>query len=78
MNVITTFQRVVDVAFTRFIDEFIVVYQDDIKVFSKKRGDHLENLENILIKCTKFGLSLNLRKFHFGVQKENMLGHIVS
>ncbi|KAH9315867.1 hypothetical protein KI387_024494, partial [Taxus chinensis] len=37
MNADATFQREMDVAFVGYINEFIVVYQDDVTMFSRQR-----------------------------------------
>lgn len=43
-NVGVTFQRAMDHAFGDFINKIILVYLDDIIVFSKSRKDHLNHL----------------------------------
>lgn len=78
MNVGATFQRVMDVAFTGYVNEFIVVYQDDVTMFSRQRGDHLQHLEKMLIRCREYVISLNPNKCHYGVKKAMFLSHIVS
>ena len=44
MNVGATFQRAMDIAFMGENEKFIVIYQDDIIVFSKFDEDHLKHL----------------------------------
>lgn len=73
-----TFERVMDVASKEYIDKFMVVYQDDLTTYSKKVEDHYKHLENIFIKSSQYGVSLNPKKCTFGVIEENFLGHIVS
>lgn len=72
-----TFQRVVDVVFVEFINKFLVVYQDDLTAYSKKE-DHCLHLEKIFTRALEYGVSLNLRKFFFGVTKGKLLGHLFS
>lgn len=50
MNVGANFQKTMDVTFSGYINDFIFVYQDDVIVFSRKRSDHLQHLEKILIR----------------------------
>lgn len=78
MNVGATFKREMDVYISGYINKFVAVYQDDVTIFSRKTGDHLLHLEKMLIRCREYGISLNLKKCHFGVEKEKLLGHIVS
>ena len=67
-----------DIAFIEEKDKFIVVYMDDIIVFSKYERDHFKHLEQVFLKCRKFGISLNPRKSKFSMQEGNILGHIIS
>ena len=61
MNAGTIFQRAMDIAFEGERDIFVVVYLDDIIVFSKSDKEHLTHLKKVFDKCRKFGLSLNPR-----------------
>jgi len=65
MNAGATFQRVIDIAFAKEEDKSMVVYLDDITVFSKREEDHLKHLERVLLKCRWFGISLNPTKSIF-------------
>ena len=77
MNAGATFQRAMDIAFVGENENFVVIYQDDITVFSRSDEDNLKHLRQIFIKCRKFGLSLNPKKSHFAMIKGKLLGHIV-
>jgi len=64
-----------------FIDErekFVVIYLDDLTIFSKSDEDHLIHLKQTFEKFHRFGLSLNPQKYHFSMQEGKLLGHIVS
>ena len=78
MNGGATFQRAMDIAFAGEKDRFVVIYLDDITVYSKSDEDHLKHLKQIFKKCRKFGLSLNPKKSSFVVQEGKLLGHIVT
>lgn len=78
MNAGATFQRVMDIAFAKEIHDFLVIYLDDITVFSKFDSQHLDHLRQVFIKCRKYGISLNPKKSLFGLQKGKLLGHIIS
>ena len=66
-----------DIEFTGDIGHFIVIYLDDITVFSKTDEEHLTHLRKVFEKCRKFGLSLNPKKKLFGLEGK-LLGHIIS
>ena len=78
MNAGATFQREMDISFTGEKDKFVVIYLDDITVYSKSDEYHLKHLKQVFDKCRKFGLSLNPKKSSFVVQEGKLLGHIVT
>jgi hypothetical protein len=78
MNVGATFQRAMDIDFIGERDKFVVIYLDDLTVFSKTDEEHLTHLKQTFEKCRRFGLSLNPKKSHFAMQEGKLLGHIIS
>ena len=77
-NVSATFQRAMDIAFEGERDRFVVVYLDDIIVFSKSDKEHLTHLRQAFDKSRKYGLPLNLKKSLFVMEEGRLLGHIVT
>jgi len=77
-NAGATFQRAMDIAFAKEIHDFLVIYLDDLTVFSKSDQQHLDHLGQVFIKCRKYGISLNPKKSLFGLQEGKLLGHIIS
>jgi len=78
MNVEATFQRAMDISFANEIGRFIVIYLDDITVYSKTNEEHLMHLRRVFEKCRRFGISLNPKKTVFGLEEGKLLGHIIS
>ena len=78
LNVGSTFQRALDIAFLEEKDKFVVIYLDDITVYSKYDEKHLQHLERIFLKCMKFAISLNPKKSHFALEEGKLLGNIIS
>ena len=77
MNAGTTFQRAMDIAFVGEKEKIVVIYIDEIIVFSQSDEEHLKHLKQTFLNCRKYGLSLNTKKSHFVVQEGNLLGHLV-
>ena len=77
MNVGATFQRAMDIAFSEELGYFIIIYLDDVTVFSNTDEEHLEHLSKFFEKCRKFGISLNPKKTLFSLQEGKLLGHII-
>jgi hypothetical protein len=78
INVGNTFQHAMALVFKGLLGKIIVVYFDDLIVFSKERSSHFDHLRQVLLRCHKFGISLNPKKTIFGVMEGKILGHIVS
>jgi hypothetical protein len=78
MNAGATFQRAMDIAFIGEKDKFVVIYLDDITVFSRSDKEHCCHLRKVFLKCRRFGLSLNPKKSLFSMKEGKLLGHIVS
>jgi hypothetical protein len=67
MNAVETFQRAMDIAFIGERDKFVVIYLDDITVFSKYDKEHCCHLRRVFLKCKRFGLSLNPKNSLFSM-----------
>jgi hypothetical protein len=78
MNAGATFQRAMDISFIGEKEKFVVIYLDDITMFSKSDKEHYHHLKKVFLKCRKFGLSLNPKKSLFAMKEGKLLGHIVS
>lgn len=78
MNLSATFQHTMDITFCGIIGQSILVYLDDLTVFSKKWLNHIRHLKKIFEQCRKYGISLNPKKRIFGVSEGNLLWHIIS
>lgn len=73
-----TFQRAMDIAFSKEIHDFLVIYLDDLTVFSKSDQQHLDHLRQVFLICRKYGISVNPKKSLFGLEEGKLLGHIIS
>eukprot|EP00253_Pinus_taeda_P029302 PITA_29302 len=77
-NTGATFQWAMDLAFANEKDVFLVLYLDDLTVFSKSDEEHMYHLKTVFQKCRKYGLSLNPKKSLFAMEEGKLLGHIIS
>lgn len=78
INASATFQRTMQLAFNDLIKKIIQIYPNDITVYSRCRKYHFKHVRRVLIRCRRFGISLNTKKSVFGVTRSKLLGHIVS
>ena len=64
--------------FREFLDHFVVVYLDDILVFSKNEKDHENHVRLVLEKLCSAGLYAKLEKCVFHHPQVEFLGYIIS
>ena len=67
-----------DEAFKGLVNKCIVIYSNDLTIFSKDQSTHIVDLREVLNRCHKYDISLNPKKCSFGVTKGKLLGHIIS
>jgi len=73
-NAPALFQRKMQNIFNKN-QEFILVYIDDLLVFSKSYKEHIAHLETFFRKVEQHGLILSKRKMEICKEKINFLGH---
>ncbi|MBW0474230.1 hypothetical protein O181_013945 [Austropuccinia psidii MF-1] len=73
------FQRMLDTIFQEeILESWMVVYIDDIIIYSQKWEDHVQYIDRVLGKCTPINLKISLKKCNFGQKELLELGHKVS
>lgn len=73
-----TFQRVMDGIFRDMIDQGkIIVYMDDILIYSTTLEDLQENTEEVLRRIEKYDLYLKPAKCEFEKEEIEFLGHLI-
>jgi len=67
-----------DIVFHGITNHSVVVYLDDVTVFSNNKKVNLSHLRGVLERCCKYGISLKPKKSIFVVDHRKLLGFIVS
>lgn len=77
-NAPATFMTLMNDIFREFLDQFVIVYLDDILIYSKTREEHLQHLQQVLQILRKHRLYAKLSKCEILKQKVEYLGHYIS
>src|SRR4051812_20177884 len=77
-NAPATFSRLMNYIFTEYLDKFVVVYLDDILIYSKTDEEHAGHLRLVLEKLREHQLYAKYSKCEFWLPKVTYLGHVIS
>jgi hypothetical protein len=77
-NAPATFMRLMNDVLRPLLDRCVVVFLDDILVYSKSKEEHVEHLRQVLQLLRENNLYGKASKCEFGANKVEFLGHYVS
>ena len=76
-NTTSTFQRLMTDVMGEYIDDFVLVYLDDILVFSSTEHEHEHHLKLIFQRLREHKLQAKLKKCEFRKPCVKYLGYVV-
>jgi hypothetical protein len=77
-NALAYFMNLMNKVFMEYLDRFVVVFIEDILIYSKNDSDHEEHLRMVLQKLRDNQLYAKYSKCEFWIDEVPFLGHIIS
>jgi len=77
-NVPPTFQALMNSVFAEYLRKFVLVFFDDILIYSTTWNTHIQHLSLVLSTMQRHSLFAKLSKCSFGQTQIDYLGHVVS
>ncbi|KAK9029043.1 hypothetical protein V6N11_026169 [Hibiscus sabdariffa] len=77
-NAPAAFMDMMNRVFRPYLDQFVVVFIDDILIYSRSKAEHVEHLRIVLQTLRDHRLYAKLSKCEFWLKKVTFLGHVVS
>ena len=77
VNTPATFQAMMNTILREFLDHGVIVYLDDILIYSKSLEDHKALIKQVLGRLERHDLAISLKKSVFHVDTVEFLGYIV-
>ena len=78
LNAPAVFQRFIKNIFTDLLDVHVVVYLDDILIYSDNLEEHKKHVKEVFRRLSKHGLYALAKKCFFHQDKVEYLGYILS
>jgi hypothetical protein len=77
-NASAYFMYLMNKKFMEYLDKFVVVFIDDILIFSKKEEEHEKHLRMVLENLRSNQLYVKFSKCEFWLIEVTFLGHVIS
>nr|AAS07293.1 putative retrotransposon polyprotein [Oryza sativa Japonica Group]ABF96784.1 retrotransposon protein, putative, Ty3-gypsy subclass [Oryza sativa Japonica Group] len=77
-NAPTFFMNLMNKVFMEFLDKFVVVFIDDILIYSKSEEEHEQHLRLVLEKLQEHQLYAKFSKGDFWLSEVKFLGHVIT
>ncbi|GJW63849.1 putative reverse transcriptase domain-containing protein [Tanacetum coccineum] len=76
-NAHAVFMDLMNRVYKPYLDKFVIVFIDDILIYSKNKKEHEEHLKAILELLKKEELYAKFSKCEFWISKVQFLGHVI-
>ena len=78
VNAPATFQVIMNTILRHFLDHGVVVYLDDILIYSENEDEHIALVKKVLAQLEEYDLAVSTTKCLFHVKEVELLGYMVA
>jgi len=78
VNAPATFQYMINKVLPEFLDQGIVVYLDDILIYSRRHAEYVAMVKKVISPLMEYQLAVSIKKSEFHVKAVEFLGYIVA
>ena len=78
VNAPATFQAMMNTILRKFLDHGVVVYLEDILIYSKNEEEHVKLVKKVLAPLEDYNFTVSTTKSFFHVKAVEFLGYIVA
>ena len=77
INTLATMQILMNDILKKFLNDFVIVYLNDILIYSRTEEEHIQHVKKILRKLLNNRMLINIKKCEWHVKKIKFLRHII-
>jgi hypothetical protein len=77
-NAPATFMQLMQDIFRKYLDDFVIIFLDDILIYSRTEKDHADHIRKVLEKLRQHKLFAKISKCEFFQTKINFLGYVIT
>jgi len=76
-NVLVTFQRLINDMLREYLNDFVIIYLDDILIYSDNLKIHYKHMYKILTKLNEQAMYVKKLKSRFKIKKIQFLKYVI-
>ena len=76
-NILTIFQRRINYILKEYLDDFIIVYLNNIIIYLNSEKEHKEHIKQVLEKLYKENMLVIIKKYKFHTKKTDFIKFII-
>ena len=77
-NAPATMQKIINKILQSYLDRFVIIYMDDILVYSNTKENHVKHVKMILSALKQKNFKIKTKKCKFHVQEIKFLGFVIT